>query len=330
MNAKVSIVVPLYKSEAFLPKLLDSVLNQTYQNFELILVDDESPDNSGVISDEYALKDNRINVIHKKNGGCCDARNKGLEAATGEYLMFADGDDWLEPDCVEYLVSLMESNGCEMATSDAVFTTRNRIQNEEDNIRVCSSEDAMAAILYVNIPLGPWNKIYTTSVVRKHHLCFDIPWFGEGLYFSVMAAQYSNRVAIGHRKVYNYRLNNPNSGLTKHEVQHGINALYNIKNIERKIEIKTPTTIHAVNWHYCYNCNFLMQYIIWAGLPEEYKGLYEETKKEFRNIAFKSISNAKVSIKKKLYLTAACFFPVWVAKLTAIRNARKFKADKMK
>ncbi len=73
-----------------------------------------------------------------------------------------------------------------------------------------------------------------------------------------------------------------------------------------------------------------MQYIIWAGLPEEYRGLYEETKKEFRSIAFKSISNAKVPIKKKLYLAAACFFPVWVAKLTAIRKARKFKADKMK
>lgn len=105
---KVSIVVPVYKSEAFLPKLIDSVLGQSYTNFELILVDDESPDNSGKICDDYAQKDKRILVIHKKNGGCCDARNKGLEVATGEYLMLADGDDWLETDCVEYLVGLME------------------------------------------------------------------------------------------------------------------------------------------------------------------------------------------------------------------------------
>lgn len=327
---KVSIVVPLYKSEAFLPKLIDSVLSQSYTNFELILVDDESPDNSGKISEEYASKDNRIKVIHKKNGGCCDARNKGLEAATGEYLMLTDGDDWLEPDCIEYLVSLMENNGCEMATSDAVFTTRDRVQNQVDNIRVCSREDTMATILYVNIPLGPWNKIYTTSVIRAHHLCFDVPWFGEGLYFSVMAAQYSNKIAIGHRKVYNYRLNNPNSGLTKHEVQHGINALYNIKNIEKKLEIKTPTIIHAVDWHHCFNCNFLMQYIIWAGMPDEYKELYKGTKKEFRSIAFKSITNAKVPLKKKVYLGAACFFPVLIAKLFAWRNKRKFKADTMK
>lgn len=151
---KVSIVVPLYKSEAFLPKLIDSVLAQTYTNFELILVDDESPDNSGKISEEYALRDSRIKVIHKKNGGCCDARNKGLEAATGEYLMFADGDDWLESDCVEYLVDLMEKNDCEMATTDAVFTTRNRIQNDTDKVRIASKEETMADILYANIPLG--------------------------------------------------------------------------------------------------------------------------------------------------------------------------------
>ena len=93
---KVSIVVPVYKSEAFLPKLIDSVLGQSYTNFELILVDDESPDNSGKLCDDYAQKDKRILVIHKKNGGCCDARNKGLEVATGEYLMLADGDDAIE------------------------------------------------------------------------------------------------------------------------------------------------------------------------------------------------------------------------------------------
>ncbi len=327
---KVSIVVPVYKSEAFLSKLIDSVLGQSYTNFELILVDDESPDNSGKICDDYAQKDKRILVIHKKNGGCCDARNKGLEVATGEYLMLADGDDWLESDCVEYLVGLMEKNDCEMATTDSVFTTRNRIQNEIDNIRICSKEQAMADILYVNIPLGPWNKIYTTSVIRKHHLCFDIPWFGEGLYFSVMAAQFSNKVAIGHRKIYNYRLNNPNSGLTKHEVQHGINALWNIKNIERKLEVRTPMTIHAVNWHHCFNCNFLMQYIIWAGMPSEYKQLYKDTKKEFRKIAFSSIVHACVPFRRKAYVMAAYFWPVWVAKFMAKRAERKFKADIMK
>lgn len=326
---KVSIIVPLYKSESFLPKLIDSIINQSYKNIELILVDDESPDRSGEISEEYARQDNRITVIHKKNGGCCDARNKGLEAATGEYLMFADGDDWLELDCVEYLVSLLENNGCEMATTDCVFTTRDRLQTKVDNVKVYSKEEAMAAILYVNIPLGPWNKIYTTNIVKKHGLCFNIPWFGEGLYFSTMAAQFSNKIAVGHRKIYNYRLNNPNSGLTKHEVKNGLNALWNIKNIKEKISIRTPVTMHAVNWHLCYNYYFLMQYIILAGMPSEYLKDYRTAQKEMRAMAFGAITNAKVSFKQKAILTLACFAPKTIARLLAKRSAQKFKKDKM-
>ena len=107
-SKKVSIVVPVYKSEKYLRKLIESMIKQTYSNIEIILVDDGSPDNSGVICDEYANKDSRILVIHKENGGTCDARNTGLKKASGYYLMFADGDDWLEEDCVEYLVKLIE------------------------------------------------------------------------------------------------------------------------------------------------------------------------------------------------------------------------------
>lgn len=125
-------------------------------------------------------------------------------------------------------------------------------------------------------------------------------------------------------------MNNPNSGLTKHEVQHGINALWNIKNIERKLEVRTPMTIHAVNWHHCFNCNFLMQYIIWAGMPSEYKQLYKDTKKEFRKIAFSSIVHACVPFRRKAYVMTAYFWPVWVAKFMAKRAERKFKADIMK
>ena len=95
---KISIIVPIYKVEDYLPQCLDSLVGQTYQNMEIILVEDGSPDNSGAICDAYAAKDARVRVIHKKNGGVSSARNAGLAAVTGDLIGFLDGDDFISPD----------------------------------------------------------------------------------------------------------------------------------------------------------------------------------------------------------------------------------------
>ena len=97
MNPKLSIIVPVYNVEQYLDKCIKSILNQTFKDFELILVDDGSIDNSGEICDEYAKKDSRVKVIHKKNGGLAAARNTGLIIARGDYVGFVDSDDWIEP-----------------------------------------------------------------------------------------------------------------------------------------------------------------------------------------------------------------------------------------
>ena len=104
----VSVIVPIYKVQPYIRRCIDSVMMQTYGDFELLLVDDGSPDDCGRICDEYAEKDNRIRVIHKKNGGLSDARNAGLDAATGEYIYFLDGDDCILPDLLEKAVARME------------------------------------------------------------------------------------------------------------------------------------------------------------------------------------------------------------------------------
>ena len=246
---KVSLVVAIYNSEKFLDKLVQSIINQTHKNLEIILVDDGSPDDSGKICDDYAKQDHRIIVVHKKNGGTCEARNTGIEIATGQYLMIIDGDDWLETDYVQYLLTLAVLTNSDMALSDQLFTTRDRVQIKHDSTEIWSSEQAAANIIYPHMPIGPWNKIYKTSMIKNNNISFSVPWSGEGLYFAVMAAQYSNQVAVGHKKVYNYRLNNSGSGLTKYNVTMGLNALYNIKNIGQNLVIKTPRLINAVNWH---------------------------------------------------------------------------------
>ena len=103
MNIKISIIVPVYNIEKYISECIESIINQTYKNLQIILVDDGSTDKSGIICDEYARKDTRINVIHQKNGGLVSARKSGLRNVEGEFVGFVDGDDYIEPDMYENL-----------------------------------------------------------------------------------------------------------------------------------------------------------------------------------------------------------------------------------
>lgn len=114
-EALITVIVPVYKVEAYLERAILSVLNQTYQNLQIILVDDGSPDNCGSICDAYEKKDSRIRVIHKKNGGLSDARNAGLEAAEGDYIAFLDSDDFIAPFFLETLMEALLSTGSDVA-----------------------------------------------------------------------------------------------------------------------------------------------------------------------------------------------------------------------
>ena len=101
--AQISVIVPVYQVEAYLPQCIDSILAQTFRDFELILVDDGSQDRSGAICDEYAGRDERVRVLHKENGGLSDARNAGLEQAKGDYFLFVDSDDFIAPMMLEQI-----------------------------------------------------------------------------------------------------------------------------------------------------------------------------------------------------------------------------------
>lgn len=111
----ISVVVPVYNVEKYLNRCVESIVNQTYKNLEIILVDDGSPDNCPVMCDEWAKKDNRIKVIHKDNGGLSDARNYGIDAADGKWIAFIDSDDYITSDCFQVLVNSASENGCQIA-----------------------------------------------------------------------------------------------------------------------------------------------------------------------------------------------------------------------
>ena len=125
MKKVVSIIIPVYNVEEFIFKTVKSVMNQDYKDIEIILVDDGSPDNSAKIIDELAKRDDRIVCVHKDNGGVSSARNVGLRMASGEYVTFIDGDDWVEPNYISYLLNLVESNNCQIGMNKNNYSDYN-------------------------------------------------------------------------------------------------------------------------------------------------------------------------------------------------------------
>lgn len=162
-NALISIIIPVYKVEKYLEKCIQSVINQTYENLQIILVDDGSPDNCGKICDEYAKKDHRIEVIHKSNGGLSDARNKGLEIAKGEYIGFVDSDDYIEADMYEVLYNLLKQYNADVSICNFYTVSQGKIsiKNADNGINEYNRIEILKEILLdKNIQSYAWNKLY--------------------------------------------------------------------------------------------------------------------------------------------------------------------------
>lgn len=274
-DIKVTIIVAIYKSAPFLNKLMDSLFNQTHKNLEIILVDDGSPDESGKMCDEFAKQDKRVIVIHKKNGGACEARNAGMRIMTGEYFSVIDGDDWLAEDYVEYLLRLAVSNNADMSLTDNCFTTRDMEQNETEDIEIWSPEQMVLLVIRPRtMPIGPWNKLYKTDFIRKHNIWFDVPMSGETPYFLTRIAEHIKFVAKGHRRVYYYRLNNPTSALTSNAVVFGLNALGNVKLVKKISTINTPAFKHDIEWRLWHDYQWLLKLIVATNSRRKYWKTY--------------------------------------------------------
>ena len=171
----ISIIVPIYKVEPYLRRCLDSIVNQTYTNLEIILVDDGSPDGCPQICDEYAAKDNRIVVIHKENGGLSDARNAGLDICKGEYISFVDSDDWVTPTYIEYLIKAIKDNNAELAVCNYTQTKQSYILNipntSPPEYEILTSTSAVKKLWSKdNVTfVTSWGKLYKASLFASIH-----------------------------------------------------------------------------------------------------------------------------------------------------------------
>lgn len=171
MNSLISVIVPVFKVESFLPRCVESIRNQTYRNIEIILVDDGSPDRCAEICDSYAKKDSRVRVIHKKNGGLSDARNAGLNVAKGEHICFVDSDDFIQSTMVEHLAVAIENSNAKLAITNLKVVNENggRIFSmEQSPIRKgFYSAHELLPKLYQELGwyyIVAWNKLYHRSL----------------------------------------------------------------------------------------------------------------------------------------------------------------------
>ena len=173
MSVEISIIVPIYKVENHLDTCINSILNQTFSNFELILVDDGSPDNCGKICDEYEKKDNRIKVIHKENGGLSDARNAGLDIAKGKYIAFVDSDDIIHPRMYEILFQCINKSDSDIVQCKfKKFKNLDEVKDELDNYNETFEEyDNKTAIIDMidnnKINVNSWNKLYKRELFKN-------------------------------------------------------------------------------------------------------------------------------------------------------------------
>ena len=172
MKSLLSVIVPIYKVEDYLPKCVESIRNQTYSNLEIILVDDGSPDGCGAICDEFAQKDSRIRVIHKENGGLSDARNAGIDVATGDYLAFVDSDDWLEPDAFEAMLALAEKYDAKMVCAgryneDGATGAQSKGLCPEKEEFVPGKELVRRIFRWDHLDSAAWDKLYARELFRE-------------------------------------------------------------------------------------------------------------------------------------------------------------------
>lgn len=210
MEPLVSIIVPVYNAENYLVRCVGSVLNQEYTNFELILVDDGSRDNSGAVCDSFAERDGRVRVVHKENTGVSDSRNKAIEQAKGKYLQFLDSDDWLTPEATKLFVRSAESSGCDMVIADFYRVSGDNLSHKGDIEKEGLLTRQEFAALMMENPADfyygvLWNKLFKRELIERLHLRMDpeISWC-EDFIFNLEYIRHCKSIYALQAPVYYY------------------------------------------------------------------------------------------------------------------------------
>ncbi len=209
-SPKLSLITPIYNVETFIHRCLNSMINQTYQNLEIILINDGSTDNSGAICDEYASKYKNIIVLHQKNMGASVARNTGLEVATGDFIGFVDSDDWIHPRKYELLISVAQKENLHVVECDVRYTKKEEEDFQEIGNYNYRMEDRLTALKRVikNTQFSMWRRIYSREIFDDYR--FVVNKNSMDVYFTIDILRKIKKIAFVEEVLYYYYFN-PNS-----------------------------------------------------------------------------------------------------------------------
>lgn len=235
---KISVIVPVYKAEQYLPQCIESILSQSYGDLELILVDDGSPDNSGAICDQYASKDIRVKVFHKENGGVSSARNLGIEKAQGEWITFVDADDAIEPNTLSKCSTYFDG-------VDAVRFSMKYVYSEDGKQTVnyvlseLSKEEYISKILLRDTILGVCGGVYKMKLFKDYNIRFNQNLInGEDWVVLLAVVLLANSIKLLNEPLYRYSKYNETACTKVFDLNRSISALSAQKQIEELLKSK--------------------------------------------------------------------------------------------
>ena len=316
---KVSVIVPVYNVEKYIQRCIYSLVNQTYKNLELIFIDDGSPDSSGDILETAAKDDCRIVVLHKINGGVSSARNTGMQVATGTYICFVDGDDYVEKEFIGRQVDMIETTKTDISVSYNVLNNDNIIENQSFKYSVLSREQVIEDLYLNKVNVAVWNKIYKRDFLQKNGICFNEDyWFAEGMTFNIECFMKTNYIGKGNFALY-HQVANSESAVRKFNYASWLCGKRAMEFQGRLLLNQSSKLLRVWKWHLReYNANIL--YGLYSSGQADF---YDDTISECVSGLHKEIwlpFLVNIGIKAQLRSILISIFPVILTKVLVIKE----------
>lgn len=294
----ISVIVPVYNCEMYLNQCVESIINQTYSNLEIVLVDDGSTDDSGKICDEYSEKDHRVVVLHTVNGGAASARNKGLNVAKGEYITFVDSDDWIESDMYHSMLELLKNNSADVAKVGFIKEYENNssivLGNEYDGIYL--KDEAVKKFLYHENEFcgGVWDKLYKRELFDN--VRFPEKLITEDYYVNALIYANLNRIAVSSKAYYHYRMQE-NSVCHQPVNSHTFDEIETAKKLIDYYKENNVAQQKDYNYYLAHSYYDVLYNLVIKGADNN---IVKEYKKAFNSLFRKCIFSCEVSGFKKI------------------------------